>query len=82
MCPKTEGLTGMLKMRQLGSTLLQRCAEREKGVSHDLQAVLSFPLNGKRKQNSEQPFGIRSYSLLRQVYPELSMINGTGALTL
>jgi len=82
--PKTKGLTLMLKPRWLGSThtLYRRSAEEE-GMSRDLQKILFFPLNGEQKQNSAKSFGIcSSFSLLRQVYPELSAIHRTGALAL
>jgi len=48
-------------------------------MSRDLQTV-SFPLNEKWKQNSEQSSGICSSSLLRQEYLELLTVHGTGAL--
>jgi len=44
-------------------------------MSHDLQTVLSFPLNRKWKPNSEKSSGICSCSsLLRQVYLEQSTV--------
>ena len=77
-CPKTEGLTLMLKVRHLGSThTLVRQAEREKGVSRDLQ-FLSFPPN----RNAQSSGVCSSFSLLRQLYPELATVHKTGALAL
>jgi len=51
-------------------------------LSCDLQKVVSSPLDGKWKLNNEKSSGICSYSLLRQVYPEIPMVHRTGTLTL
>jgi len=54
--PKAEGLTLMLKARQLGST---HCRDKlwKKGQSCDSQAILSFPLNRKWNRNTESLLG-------------------------
>jgi len=39
----------MLKARCLGSMQAAEMSRKEREISHDLQTVLSFPLNGKWK---------------------------------
>jgi len=77
---KTEGLT-LIKLRQYGWE--QRRARRSKRGGHLIYAsFLSFPLSRNGNRTVDSPLGDVGLPLFWDRDPRLSIIHGTGVLTL